>query len=103
MKQKLAKLLGGEDKLYPHRLAAQHPHVIGKIVELWGGAALEAYFDNLMLDTRCTRTGFAPEVLAEIFALRNHYQSLRPAPARTPNTWGELTDISDVRIGRGGE
>lgn len=103
MNQKLVELLGGEDKIYPHLLAAQHPHIVDKIVELWGGAALEGYFDNLMLDTRCTRSGFTPEVLAEIFVLHNHYRSLRPTPARTPNTWGELTDISDVRVGRGSD
>ena len=100
MNQRLAELLGSESKLYPHQLAARHPHIVDRIVQLWGGSALEGYFDNLMLDTRCTRTGFSPEVLAEIFALHNHYQTLRPPPERTANTWGELTDIGDARTGR---
>ena len=100
MNRQLAELLHNDEKLYPHRLAAEHPHIIDRIVALWGSAGLEDYFRNLMLDSRGTRTGFDPAVLAEIFALHNHYIAQRPAPARNANTWGELTEIGQVRLER---
>jgi hypothetical protein len=39
--------------------------------------------------------------MGEIFALHNHYIALRPQPPRTANTWGQLTEIGDVRLDRG--
>jgi len=101
MNQKLADLLAGRDNLYPRRLEADHPHVVEKIAQLWGGIALEEYFEGLILDERCSRHGFQPVVMGEIFALRNHYLAQRPQPPRTANTWGQLTDIGDIRLDRG--
>ena len=101
MNQKLADLLAGHESLYPARLEADHPHVVEKIADLWGRIAVEEYFESLILDERCSRHGFQPVVMGEIFALHNHYIALRPQPPRTANTWGQLTEIGDVRIDRG--
>lgn len=100
MNPRLADLLAGHENLYPHRLEKDHPHVVERIAEIWGDRELEAYFQSLILDERCNRHGFAPPVMGEIFLLRNHYLELQPPPPRTANTWGQLTEVGEVRLER---
>jgi len=92
----LQALLGAQaDKLYPARLAQQHPRIVDRIVELWRQAgALEDYLDDLLIDRRGNRQGFPAEMLMEILNLKNYCMSLKHQPDRNPNTWGELTDIA---------
>lgn len=97
MNKKLTRLLGAAQDVYPHQLEAAYPHVVEKIATLWNDPSMESCFTNLMLDQRGNRQGFTPEILLEIFALRNHYHSLRPAPARTSNTWTDLVEIERAR------
>jgi uncharacterized protein len=100
MNQKLADLLVGHINLYPHRLEKEHPHVVERIAEIWGSRELDAYFESLILDERCSRNGFAPPVMGEIFLLRNYCLEQQPPPPRTANTWGQLTEVGEVRLER---
>jgi hypothetical protein len=97
MHAELTKLLGAQaDKLYPVQLAKEYPRIIDRIVELWRqSSALEAYLDDLLIDRRGNREGFSSGILMEILTLKNYCLSLRHQPDRTPNTWGELTDIDE--------
>ncbi|TAH44966.1 MAG: hypothetical protein EYC67_11985 [Betaproteobacteria bacterium] len=74
----LSFLLSGEfrDK-YPHRLVARFPHVARQLDLLWNdGAAVAAYFSELMVSSRPQRQGFPPEVAAEIMALSMAYDRI---------------------------
>lgn len=68
---------------YPHRLAAEFPHVMHKLDEYWNdNDALTGYFSELMVSTRPGRRGFPPEVGTEILALSMAYDrigAIRPA------------------------
>ena len=98
MHAEFARILGNDsERLYPWRLAQAHPRIIEKIVGLWNqGSALVTYLDDLLVDNRGNRQGFAPEILMEILSLKNHYLSLKRQPDRSVDTWGEMTDISNV-------
>ena len=100
MNQTLAKLLAAHPELYPHRLEKEHPHVVERIATLWGDPELEVYFGSLMLDDRCSRHGFEAPVMSEIFLLHNYHLTQFPPPALSPNTWGQLTEVGDVRLER---
>ncbi|RFC37792.1 MAG: hypothetical protein DID92_2727743091 [Candidatus Nitrotoga sp. SPKER] len=70
MNQKLLQLLDGAEDKYPHALEQQFPHVVNKIIELWGSPAIDQYFIDLMLHTRAVpREGFPPAIAKEIFDL----------------------------------
>ena len=100
MNQKLANLLAAHPELYPHRLEKEHPHIIERIATLWGSEELESYFATLILDDRCGRHGFEAPVMGEIFLLHNYHLDQRPQPALSPNTWGQLTEVGEVRLER---
>lgn len=70
MNKKLLDLLDGAEDKYPHLLEQQFPHVVVKLIELWGFSAINQYFTDLMLHTRAVpRQGFPPDVAKEIFDL----------------------------------
>lgn len=70
MNKKLLELLDGAEEKYPHTLEQHFPHVVSKIIELWGSSTINQYFTDLMLHTRATpREGFPPAVAKEIFDL----------------------------------
>ena len=97
MNDKMARILSAAQDIYPHRLEAAFPNLVEKIATLWNDPAMESCFTDLMLDQRGNRQGFSPEILLEIFALRNYFHSLQPAPARTSNTWTDLVEIDRAR------
>jgi hypothetical protein len=57
----------------PLRLAERHPHVLNRIAWCWADAGLvDAVFDDLLVDRRGGRQGFAPAVVLELRRLRDH-------------------------------
>ena len=52
MNEKLLKLLNGNESLYPRNLEEKYPRVFEKIHQLWNTAELDAYLDELMMDSR---------------------------------------------------
>ena len=42
---------------FPEAIAQRFPHILARIADLWGSAALDAYLDGLMLDDRGERPG----------------------------------------------
>lgn len=58
--------------------AKRHPHIVNKFAILWGvDAAVEAYFDELLISSRPGRRGFAMEVLDELVELQRAVQEKR--------------------------
>jgi len=55
---------------YPRRLQRKHPHILNRLMELWGTPEFEPYIHNLMLDTRGGRYGFSLEVIAELMFIQ---------------------------------
>ncbi|MBI5918598.1 MAG: ankyrin repeat domain-containing protein [Nitrosomonadales bacterium] len=69
MNEKLLELLGGDKERYPHSLERQFPHVLNRIMALWGTTELDGYVESLLIDDRGDRRGFPTWVASEIFQL----------------------------------
>jgi CheY-like chemotaxis protein len=66
----------------PHLLSAleqRYPRVTLELVERWGKPSLEGFLDNLILDSRGNRQGFAPEAMEELLLLYNVHREYRPS------------------------
>lgn len=64
----------------PILLSIDCPHVMNKIAELWTRPILlDRYFDELTIDARGSRRGFALGVATEISNIKEYYQTrVRP-------------------------
>jgi CheY-like chemotaxis protein len=60
-------------------LEQRYPRVTLELVERWGKPSLEGFLDNLILDSRGNRQGFAPEAMEELLLLYNVHREYRPA------------------------
>ena len=94
MNEKLIVLLGAHADRYPHKLEASFPHVIDRMVALWGSAELRPFLDALMLADRPGRQGFPPEVATEIFRLVN---VLDERPENNKTAWDLALDNEFTR------
>ncbi len=66
----------------PHSLSnleQRYPRVTLELVERWGKPSLESFLDNLILDSRGDRQGFAPEAMEELLLLYNVHREHRPS------------------------
>lgn len=71
---------------YPHKLVAQFPHVAQRLDALWNdGAALADYFTELLVSSRPGRSGFPPEVGAEILSLSLAYDRIGAIKPQSAN------------------
>jgi hypothetical protein len=69
--------------------AARFPRVLNRLAEVWNDPTrAERCFEELMLDSRCTRAGFPSEVLSELMVLRT-YNASRISPKRI-DPWQEM-------------
>jgi hypothetical protein len=65
-----------DQSLRPAVLAARYPRIVNKVAELWRRPRLmDRYFDELLLDDRGNRQGFPLDILLELTALKEHYQT----------------------------
>ena len=59
----------------PRVLAEKFPRILNRMAEIWRRPSLmDAYFDELLVDTRGGRQGFPLDVLFDITSLKEHYQ-----------------------------
>jgi hypothetical protein len=64
----------------PTALLRQYPRIANVIAAAWRDSkALRSYMDCLFTDTRGNRQGFPPDVLGELLALREYYDSVDAA------------------------
>jgi hypothetical protein len=72
----------------PRRLAIEYPHIFNKIAELWSyPLRCEDLLNELLIDDRCTRSGFPPEVAQELVALNMHF--IKTSRTVHYGVWGE--------------
>jgi len=62
-------------------LEQKYPRVTLELIERWGKPSLEGFLDNLILDSRGDRQGFAPEAMEELLLLYSVHREDRPANA----------------------
>ena len=96
--QKLHELLGGHSDKFPQQLAARFPHVIERLVALWGTAQIDRYFNELLVADDRRRQGFPPQVAREIFALSVLHDTLFPKGVERKGAWVEAIEFE--RVGR---
>jgi hypothetical protein len=73
---------------YPSHLDARHPRILERIAQLWGTSQLDGYLQELLIDSRGGRQGFAPEVMSDLMFLHSlHIDCQEQAPAPT-DVWG---------------
>ena len=77
---------------FPEAIAQRFPHILARLADLWGSAALDAYLDGLMLDDRGGRQGFPPGVGTEIFRLIALHASLGLTKAGSGLGWSAAED-----------
>ncbi len=94
MDPRLLKILGGNEKYYPHVLASKYPRVLAKIMLLWDSSELDDYFLELMVNKRGYRAGFPPEVASEIIFLNLVHSILHP-PAAKQDVWDKAAVLED--------
>lgn len=92
MNPELMKRLGDRVDLYPHHLESSFPHVLARIVQLWGTAELERFFASLVYSDDTPRQGFPLAAANEIAALEDFYRSAR-SDGRTADRWAEAPDV----------
>lgn len=62
---------------YPYALEQQYERILKKIDELWETPEIDAYFSDLIIDTRGGRQGFPKDVLNDIVTLRDFRETER--------------------------
>lgn len=92
MNETVLKLVQGRNDLYPHQLDKQFQRILNKIVDLWDTPQMDAYFTELMIDTRGgTRQGFPKEVAADIYRLSLIHERTRPKTQVVPyDPWAHI-------------
>lgn len=60
-------------------LEQRYPRVTLELVERWGKPSLESFLDNLILDSRGGRQGFAPDAMEELLLLHTVHRENRPS------------------------
>lgn len=86
MDPKLLRILGGETAHYPYSLERKFPRVLNRIMVLWDTPEIDAYFMDLIVDTRGGREGFPREVAAEIVHLSLAHGA-HPSPQQKTDVW----------------
>lgn len=80
MNETMLHFVFGEEDLYPANLELQYPRIFEKIIHLWLTPQMEAYFLELMLNTRSDRHGFSREVVDELYYLSRVFEGTRNFP-----------------------
>lgn len=91
MDERLLRILGGEEKLYPHGLESKYPRILAEILKLWDKPGMNDYFMELMVPERADRAGFPPDIAAEIMRLSLVHASQR-APDKKQDVWEVSAD-----------
>lgn len=91
MNPKILQLLNGKESIYPHKLEQQYPRVLEKILAQWDQSNMEAYFSELMMDSRDgQRQGFPHEVASEI--LRLSLVHAQQQQQKNSDVWGNIAE-----------
>lgn len=77
------------DDVCPRVLPQRFPHMANTLARRWfDPAAVRAYLEQLLIDTRGNRQGLPPEVAEELATLKNYFETvLHPVPQ---TVWDEV-------------
>ncbi len=97
LKEQMLVRLGPHAKAYPNQIAQRFPHILEKLVCLWGQPEANGYLDSLMVMDRPNRQGFPAEVATEIFQLSMIHGSLSMEPQEDDQGWASSSnfEVSD--------
>lgn len=70
LRSNLLELLGDEFGDYPHFLEQRFPHVLQRVVGLWGRPEIDGYLNGLLGPLRPGASGFPREALIEIARIK---------------------------------
>jgi len=77
---------------YPHRLERDHAHVLHRLMALWGTPEMDSYMDDLLMDKRGGRYGFALEVVAELMFINELHNIFKREGLRFPEYADTLSE-----------
>ena len=90
MDERLLKLLGGKQDIYPHLLEEKFPRVFNKLVELIETHHIDSYLQDLMMDKRGgDRAGFPIEAASEIIRISNYLSTLH-SEGKKVGAWDDV-------------
>ena len=97
MDEKFQALFNVNSVHYPRELARQYPAILNKIVSMWSSGDIDAYFSELILDTRGDqRQGFPSEVAEEILRLSVINTKFRES--LKPHSWFKVPEKDKVEL-----
>jgi len=73
---------------YPAQLESRYPRILDRIAQLWGTNQLEDYLQEVLLDRRDGRQGFAPEVMSDLMYLQGLHFECQAQPEDSTDAWG---------------
>lgn len=86
---RLAAIFRNTPEEYPYKLEARYERVLNRMMELWQTPQFDMYMEDLLVDRRGGRQGFAPEIVAELLLLSDLHTRMVCANAANPNDpWG---------------
>jgi hypothetical protein len=93
MNERLVRLMGHRTELYPVQLERDFPHILEKLMALWGTPEFDTLAQELLLNTRNGRAGFPPDVAVELFHLANlHKDQMKLLAHEKTDIWGHLAE-----------
>jgi len=91
MNEKYLQALRNKTEFYPHNLENKFPHILERIMVLWGSSSFDSHINTLMLDKRDHhRQGFPPEVASEILRLSILHNAIHKTVSS--NSWVDSAD-----------
>lgn len=83
LRSTLLELLGDEFGDYPHFLEQRFPHILQRVVGLWGRPEIDVYLNGLLGPLRPGVSGFPREALIEIARMKSYCRNRSVAADRT--------------------
>lgn len=96
LRQKMLACLGDQTEAYPRQIEQRFPHILAKLVEVWGKPEADAYLNGLMVTDRSDRQGFPADAASELFRLATIHGAMLPAKAASPAGWASSEVDSEV-------
>ena len=91
MNQRLVRILGGTTVNYPYALESKYPRILETILSLWDDDEIDNYFMELMVNDRGGRSGFSPDIAAEIMHVSLVHAAQEP-PDKHKDIWDAGSD-----------
>lgn len=91
MNQRLLRILGGKTEHYPYALESKYQRILEKMMSLWDEDEIDNYFIELMVNNRDNRSGFPPDIAAEILHL-SLIHAAQEDPSKIKGIWDAPSD-----------